>query len=196
MKNLIIIMGKSGSGKDTIYKEILKKDKSLHPIVLYTTRDIRPGEKNGVDYHFVSEKEYKEIKSRREFSANLYYGKWYYGIKKDVGTEDNYIVVATPAEVLQLKEAYKNDPVNIYLFLIKCDEEMRIIKLFEREDKKIIPDYHEIVRRLKTDRFDFSDNNDDMTELEKDIQIIYNNYEMTPEEIADEFLYQYKHNWK
>ena len=50
-------MGKSASGKDTIYKRLLNECPGLHPIVLYTTRPMRDGELQGVEYYFVSEKE-------------------------------------------------------------------------------------------------------------------------------------------
>ena len=55
MNKLFVLMGKSSTGKDTIFKEVLKnKEVELKTIVPYTTRPIREGEKDGVEYYFVS----------------------------------------------------------------------------------------------------------------------------------------------
>ena len=58
MTNLFYIMGKSATGKDTIYKKI-KEELDINEYILYTTRPMRTGEKNGVDYFFVTEEDIK-----------------------------------------------------------------------------------------------------------------------------------------
>ena len=50
MGKIFYIMGKSASGKDTIYKELIEKMPKFHSIVPYTTRPMREGEKDGVEY--------------------------------------------------------------------------------------------------------------------------------------------------
>ena len=56
MRKLFVVMGKSATGKDTIYKEIVKRNNmNLLPVVMYTTRPIREGEVNGREYNFVDE---------------------------------------------------------------------------------------------------------------------------------------------
>ena len=63
MNKLFVLMGKSATGKDTIYKEILKqKEIKLQTITPYTTRPIREGEQEGVEYHFVSVEQYEKMK--------------------------------------------------------------------------------------------------------------------------------------
>ena len=52
MGKIVYLMGKSSSGKDTVFKKLMKKDLGLQPIVPYTTRPIRAGEENGVQYFF------------------------------------------------------------------------------------------------------------------------------------------------
>ena len=52
MGRIFYIMGKSATGKDTVYKELLKRFPDLKTIVPYTTRPIREGETDGVEYHF------------------------------------------------------------------------------------------------------------------------------------------------
>ena len=53
MKTIFYLIGKSATGKDTIYKLLLQDSTlSLKPVVLYTTRPIREGETNGIEYYF------------------------------------------------------------------------------------------------------------------------------------------------
>ena len=58
---LIVISGPSGVGKDTVLAEMKESRRSLHYVVTATTRPQRPGEKNGLDYHFVSEEQFKQM---------------------------------------------------------------------------------------------------------------------------------------
>ena len=55
MGKIYCVMGKSSSGKDTVYKKLKEQYKEFRLIVPYTTRPIREGEKDGVEYYFVSE---------------------------------------------------------------------------------------------------------------------------------------------
>ena len=65
MAKLFVLMGKSAIGKDTIYKELLNnKSLDLKEIVIYTTRPIRDGEKDGIEYFFVSNDELEELKNQ------------------------------------------------------------------------------------------------------------------------------------
>ena len=62
-------MGKSCTGKDTIYKRLVAdKELNLNILVPYTTRPIRKNELSGIEYHFVSEEEYEKF-ARRDSSS-------------------------------------------------------------------------------------------------------------------------------
>ena len=62
MGKIFYLMGKSASGKDTIYQELMRdRDLDLKSIVLYTTRPIRDGEQEGIDYHFITEEEVQDL---------------------------------------------------------------------------------------------------------------------------------------
>ena len=63
MNRLIIICGKTNSGKSTLKNALLQH--GFESIVTYTTRSPRPGEINGVDYHFVSEEEFENLKKEQ-----------------------------------------------------------------------------------------------------------------------------------
>ncbi len=58
---LIVISGPSGVGKDTVLAKMKQSRRLLHYVVTATTRPQRPGEKNGLDYHFVSEDQFKRM---------------------------------------------------------------------------------------------------------------------------------------
>ena len=63
---IFYIMGKSSSGKDTIYEDILsRKELGLKPFIMYTTRPIRAKETDGVQYHFVTEEKLRGMQQDR-----------------------------------------------------------------------------------------------------------------------------------
>ncbi|OGH66652.1 MAG: guanylate kinase [Candidatus Magasanikbacteria bacterium RIFCSPHIGHO2_02_FULL_41_13] len=78
MGKLLVISAPSGTGKNTIIRELLKLFPNTTRLVTTTTRDPRPGEKNGVDYHFVTEVKFQDMLARGEFlESNNYAGNWY-----------------------------------------------------------------------------------------------------------------------
>lgn len=192
---LYVIMGKSGSGKDSLAKEVLKLNENIKPIILFTTRPKRPNEENGVNYVFVDDNEFDALNKKGLFAAKTEYntveGIWKYGIPK-ITKPGTYLVVATPDQVQQMSEMYCGK-ISFRVFLLECDEEMRIIKLFERENEKIAegkkPSYEEIIRRLHTDREDFDNIRKKLGQRGIYVSTIDQNYEMRPIDIAIELGY-------
>ena len=83
--NLIILSGPSGAGKGTIHNELLRLDKNLAFSVSMTTRKKREGEKEGVDYYFVTEEEFKkEIKKGSFLEYACVHSNYYGTLKKNV----------------------------------------------------------------------------------------------------------------
>lgn len=81
--NLIVISGPSGCGKGTICEELLKRNKNLVMSVSMTTRLPREGEKDGVNYYFVSKEEFKKrIEEGKLLEYSDHYDN-YYGTPKD-----------------------------------------------------------------------------------------------------------------
>ena len=82
MGKIFYIMGKSASGKDTIYKELMEKMPKFHSIVPYTTRPMREGEKDGVEYFFVDQERFDEMMDEEKIiefrSYNTKCGIWTY----------------------------------------------------------------------------------------------------------------------
>jgi guanylate kinase len=90
MKNkgrLFVITAPSGAGKSSLIQALLKDDPSLRLSTSYTTRAPRPGEKNGREYHFVSDAEFLAMRDRGEFLENAEVHGNRYGTAKRVIAE-------------------------------------------------------------------------------------------------------------
>ena len=93
---LYVVAAPSGAGKTSLVKALLQRDTAIRLSVSYTTRAPRPGETNGVDYHFVSVENFLQMAARGEFleSAEVY-GNYY-------GTSQAWIAaeIATGRDIL------------------------------------------------------------------------------------------------
>lgn len=172
MNNKIFyIMGKSGSGKDTIFKYLVdvlcnEYDSenegvcSIRPIIMNTTRPMRNGEKDGFTYNFVTEdmmmedKVNEKILESREY--NTVNGKWYYYTSKDSIDLDNhsYIGLGTPTSYFQLASVFGSNIIPIMLYI---ENNERFLRLVEREKVQTNPNYLELCRRMVADENDFSE---------------------------------------
>lgn len=162
MGKIICLMGKSSSGKDTIYKRLLMQENvHLKTIVPYTTRPIRAGETDGVEYHFTDEEGYQEllghgcvIESR---AYNTCYGVWRYFTVAD-GTIDlegfSYVLIGTLEAYDQLCRFYGTDKV--VPVMIELDDGVRLQRALDREKAQDHPKYEEMCRRFLADAEDFS----------------------------------------
>ncbi len=119
------IMGKSSTGKDTIYRELLKrKDLGLKRIVTYTTRPIRGNETDGVEYHFTDEANEERLRSEGKIvesrSYETMHGRWAYFTVDDgqVEKDGDYLLIGTLESYLSLRDHYKDmrvEPIYIYM---------------------------------------------------------------------------------
>lgn len=170
---IFVLLGKSSSGKDTIFQQIMKNNNiDLIKIVPYTTRPIRKGETNGVEYNFVSEKEYEEIKEKgiiiEERSYNTVNGLWrYFNVNSNIDKNKNYITIGTLDSFYSFKEYFNekdsyNVVVPIYIYI---DDKERLLRAIHREEKQNNPNYKELCRRYIADEEDFSEYK--INELEK-----------------------------
>ena len=71
MGKIFYLMGKSSSGKDTIYKELIQKFPKMKRIVLYTTRPRREGERDGVEYFFTDEEKLQQFRNQGQLIEEL-----------------------------------------------------------------------------------------------------------------------------
>lgn len=188
MKKIICVMGKSGSGKDTVAKA-LYFNSYIKKITPCTTRPMRAEESELNPYHFIIDEDVNKV-----MIAKTQYiradGAYYYGfVNEELDDRYNYLAVINPAQLCGISKRYR-DKFEIIVVQIKTDEEHRIIHVIEREDKND-RDYKEVCRRIKTDAYDFSDNNSDYSDIQDladEVLVIYNDYKMTPDDIALELL--------
>lgn len=150
---ILILVGKTSSGKDTIQKELIKL--GMKSVVSYTTRPPRKGEINGVSYHFITEKDFLDKKNNGFFAETTSYNvavnggqTWYYGSAiKDLSQDK--VMIANPEGLRTLK---KNNELNIFSFYLMVDEETIWNRLRQRGDNS-----EEARRRLNADDEDFKD---------------------------------------
>jgi len=117
---LVIISSPSGGGKDSIINALLKILPNSGRLLTTTTRPLRPGNIQGVDYNFVSQEEFLEkIKSNDFLEYNNYAGN-YYGSEKEKLTQalENYNYVLTQIEVNGKHNLDKIGIKNISVFLL------------------------------------------------------------------------------
>lgn len=163
MGKIFYILGKSSTGKDTIYKRMLQEESlKLKDIILYTTRPIRDGEIDGKSYFFVDEKKYEEIKASgniiEERSYDTMHGLWRYFTVKDehIDIEKNdYIVIGVLNSFIALREYFGEDKVvPIY---IEVDDGLRLQRALNREKHPENRRFKEMCRRFLADSEDFSE---------------------------------------
>lgn len=161
MGKIFYLMGKSASGKDTIYKRLLNECPGLRPIVLYTTRPMRDGELQGVEYYFVSEKELIDFQDAGKIIELRKYqtvsGVWSYAtidngkLGKD---NENYLAIGTLESYEKMLDYFgKNIVVPIYIVV---DDGLRLERALIRERQQKNPNYMELCRRFLADEKDFS----------------------------------------
>ena len=79
---LVVISGPSGAGKDSVIRRLKERDRSFHHVVTATTRAPRPGEQEGIDYWFLSERDFEALLSSGGFIEHArVYGR-YYGVPR------------------------------------------------------------------------------------------------------------------
>ena len=160
---LYCIMGKSSTGKDTIFKRLLSDESlGLHNLVSYTTRPIREKEVDGVEYHFVDDKRRDELDASGKIIElrryNTCYGPWDYFTVDDgqvLIDEQDYIIIGTLESYEKIRDYYGKDKVMpIY---IEVEDGVRLTRALNREKKQKNPRYDEMCRRFLTDDEDFAE---------------------------------------
>lgn len=163
MGKIVYLMGKSSSGKDTIFKRLLADESlGLKTIVPYTTRPIRSGERNGLEYFFTDEEGYQRLKEKgriiEERAYQTFHGLWrYFTIDDDQIRWDgqNYIMIGTLQAYLKMKDYFGED--KMLPVMIELDDGVRLERALRRERKQLQPRYEEMCRRFLADSEDFSE---------------------------------------
>lgn len=176
---MICIVGKTCSGKDTIVNKLI----SLHDfkrIITYTTRPIRKGEKQDVNYHFITLDDFNKKVKEGFFAEWKSYmtvdGVWFYGTALEdlENADDNTVVILTPNGYRDIVHKMKNKPKCIYIYANNNTIQNRLV---QRGDSK-----EEAARRLEHDNEDFKD-----FEYEAD-KIFYNNNGTDLNDVVDRII--------
>ena len=166
MGKIYYIMGKSASGKDTIYRRLMEdKTFAFHTLVPYTTRPMRAGEAEGVEYHFVNDEEAARLEKEGKVIEMRCYdtviGVWKYFTVNDgqirLDGKNRYIVIGTLEAYDGFCKYYgKEHLLPIY---IEVEDKIRLLRAIHREEEQEKPKYAELCRRFLADEQDFSEEN-------------------------------------
>lgn len=165
MGRIFYLMGKSSTGKDSFYKQLISDETlKLKKIVMYTTRPIRAQERNGEEYYFVNDEKLVRLEAEGKVierrSYNTIHGIWHYFTVCDeqINLEENdYIVIGTLESYVACKKYFGED-VLVPMY-IEVDDGMRLQRALDRERAQDKPKYKEMCRRYLADSDDFSEEN-------------------------------------
>lgn len=167
---MIVLIGKSGSGKSTIKKELIKL--GLNSIITYTTRPIRESEVDGVEYHFITYEKFYHLKKEGFFLETTSYhttkGIWYYGTSKESLSKENSVLITNPSGLKEIRK----QKIPCVVFNIEAETERLVQRLLKRGDNE-----EEILRRLSDDEIDFIN-------IVPLVDFTYKNINISPSNIA------------
>nr|WP_300826404.1 guanylate kinase [uncultured Schaedlerella sp.] len=164
MGKIYYIMGKSASGKDSIFKELKKRMPQLREIVLYTTRPIRENETEGVEYHFVNEEflrgmqEKKRVIELRSYDTKCGIWKYFTADDGQIDLEEFHYLAIGTLESYAAMTAYFGVE-NVVPIYVEVEDGLRLLRAVERERLQTNPKYAELCRRFLADSEDFSEKN-------------------------------------
>ena len=165
MSKIFFVLGKSCSGKDTIFRYLKeKKELNLKTVEGYTTRPMRVGEENGKEYFFVERDELEKLKGEGKIiecrDYNTVYGIWSYFTVDDgqinLG-KDNYLYIGTLQSYMEMTKYYGDDVVVPLYIEVETGE--RLSRAVKREREQSNPKYTELCRRFIADEEDFKEEN-------------------------------------
>lgn len=163
MYKIIALIGKAGSGKDTLMQEILKASSDLNEIISCTTRPRREGEVDGVNYFYMTPEQFGDKVLHDEMLEATVFNDWFYGTSYDALRSDVVnIGVFNPAGIDYI---IARPDVETTVYYIAAADKMRLLRQLNREDN---PDVAEIIRRYSADEADFSSLDFNYTELKNE----------------------------
>lgn len=150
---IVVLVGRTASGKSSIADSLCESDKHYHKIVTYTTRPMREGEKQDVDYHFISDNEFEQMKLNKQFTEykqyNTSHGVWKYGSVisgEQELSKEYYVIILTPQGLRDVSKTFSN----YVAFHISVSLQEQLKRLKGRGDEEA-----QILKRLQNDNVDF-----------------------------------------
>lgn len=162
MGKIVCLMGKSSTGKDTLFHHLLEDGElGLKRIIPYTTRPIRDGERDGVEYNFTTEDGFCRLQSENKIiearEYQTFYCLWRYFTANDgqIDGAQDYLMIGTLEAYRYLQEYFGAD--KIVPVMIELDDGLRLQRALDRERQQESPRYEEMCRRFLADSADFSE---------------------------------------
>jgi len=165
MGKIFCVMGKSATGKDTIYQKLLNESKlDLKRIIPYTTRPIREGEVPGREYFFCTEEDVQKMDEEGRIvelrAYDTVYGVWKYFTVDDGNIQldkENYILIGTLEAYTKIRDYFGVE--HVVPIYIEVEDGERLLRAIAREKSQDVPKYEEMCRRFLADAKDFSEEN-------------------------------------
>lgn len=160
---IFCLLGKSGTGKNSILSKILSDLTELHKMIPVTTRKPRIGEINNLDYKFITHKEFLKLKSKNKLLEYRQYDMWddndnritnFYG--HEFPENYSYSIMEGPWDMYQ--SIKYNENYNIIPIYIIVNDIERLYRMISRESQNPVPNYHETARRFVQDNIDYPNN--------------------------------------
>lgn len=162
MGQIFYILGKSATGKDSLYKSLRRLCPRLRPVIPYTTRPIREGEQEGVEYHFTTEKKLDELRQNGNViemrTYQTIFGPWSYATVQDGQIDlkkESYLMIGTLESYLNTRSFF-GEKAMVPLYIHVEDGE-RLSRALARERQQKSPRYAELCRRFLADEEDFKE---------------------------------------
>ncbi len=163
MGKIICLMGKSSAGKDTIYKRLLEdRELNLLKVVPYTTRPIREGEREGVEYFYTDEEGFRQLKNQgrviEDRAYHTYHGLWRYFTVDDAQLQDrkkSCLMIGTLEAYQKLQNHFGTG--RLLPVLVELEDGLRLQRALSRELSQEHPRYEEMCRRFLADSEDYTE---------------------------------------
>ncbi len=178
MYKIIALIGKAGSGKDRVMREVLAAAPDrFNEIISCTTRPMREGEQEGVNYYYLTPEQFVQKTLENKMLEATAFNGWAYGTSYDALRSDTInIGVFNPAGIDTL---LRRKDIDLTVYRIICKEKTSLLRQLNREED---PNVEEIIRRFGTDKADFQElyfehtilPNEDKKDLEKAVKTIIN----------------------
>lgn len=187
MKKIIVLLGASATGKDTVAKHISEKY-NIPMAISYTTRPMRSNETQGVEYYFISDGEmHEKFKNGEVIEHTSYYiqsedvSYTYANVVEEFEKGDYVLTILNPHGLYQFnKSQYKDNLVSI---MLNCDDRVRLVRSLNRDENVNV---NEVLDRFRRDELDFIERRpktDYEIDTNKPLEEVFNNIDKIIENI-------------